>query len=82
MSSPAVHLVAYDVLEAALEAGTVEAAVGPMRLELEVLSREELLRVAMALAVEATLKLPRAADRARLRERLGQARLHAMMAGS
>ena len=82
MTPHEVHLKAYDVLEAALQAGTVEDAIEPMRAELEVLSRDELVRVAMALTVEAALKLQRPADRARLARLLQQSRLEAMLAGS
>jgi hypothetical protein len=82
MTPEAVHLVAYDLLEAALDAGTVEAAVEPLRAELEVLPREELVRVAMALAVEGALQLPGKAGRARLAQRIQHARLNAMWAGS
>ena len=76
-----VHLVAYDVLEAALTAGTIETAIEPMRLELEVLSRDDLIR-AMAIAAESTLALTLRVDRPKLAERLGRRRPIAMMAGS
>lgn len=77
-----VHLVAYDVLEAVLTADTVEEALEPMRLELEVLSREDLIRVAMAIAAESTRVLTPRVDRPRFAERLSRRRLIAMMAGS
>lgn len=82
MSSLEVHLKAYDVFEAVLVAGTVEAAIAPVRTELEVLPREELIRVAMALAVEGVLKLPSPPDRVRLLKRVQFARLQTMWAGS
>lgn len=78
MSSAAVHLVAYDLLEVALEAGSIGDAIEPLQRDLEVLPRDELVRVAMALAVEATLRLTPAGERPRLAERVQKARLHAM----
>lgn len=75
-----VQLVAYDVIEAALVAGAAESAVEAMRLELEVLSREDLLRVAMAIAAEATLVLTPRVDRPRLLDRTQRRRLHVMVA--
>lgn len=82
MTSVEVHMKAYDVLEAALLAGSVEAAIEPVRAELEVLARGELVRVAMALAVEAVLKLPPTMERPKLAKRIERARAEAMWAGS
>lgn len=75
-------LKAYDVLDSALAAGTVEEAVGPVRADLEVLDRDDLLRVATALAVESTVRLTPRTDRPLLRERIGRARIATMWAGS
>jgi hypothetical protein len=77
-----VHMAAYDAFEAALAARTIEAAIEPIRHVLEVLDREDLLRVAMALAVEATLRLTPPAERGRLLDRVQRARLETMLAGS
>lgn len=82
LTSIEVHLKAYDLLEAALQAGSVEAAIEPLRLDLEVLEREDLVRVATALAVETGLRLASPAERPRLLRRVQQARVAAMWAGS
>ena len=66
------------MLEEALRAGTIEAAVEPMRLGLEVLSRDDVIRVAMAIAVESASVLTPTKERPRFSERLGQRRLGAM----
>ena len=75
------HLVAYDVLEAALTAGHPDRAWAPVREELEVLDRDSLLSVAVALTVEATLILPARGDRRRLLDRLQRRRLTVMVDG-
>jgi hypothetical protein len=77
-----VHLVALDVLEAALQAGDVATAVDPMRSDLEVLSRDDLIRVAMAVAAESTLILTPRRDRPRLLDRVQRRRLHVMVDGA
>jgi hypothetical protein len=79
MSAHDVVLRALDVLEAALTAGSIETAVEPVRLELEVLDRPELLRVAMAIASEATVVLTLPRDRGRMRDRLQRRRLNVMV---
>ena len=79
MTPVEVHLKALEVLEAAAEAGEVEPAVAAMRLELEVLSREDLIRVAMALAVECALVIPGPAGRPGFRQRLGIRRTAVMV---
>lgn len=74
------HLVAFDALEAALTAGHPDRAWTPVREELEVLDRDSLLSVAIALTVEATLMiLPSAADRRRLLDRVQRRRLTVMV---
>lgn len=50
---------AQEVLAAALEADRIEEAWDPMRLDLEMHSREELVLIAMALATEAVRLIPR-----------------------
>lgn len=82
MTPVELHLKAYELFDAALDAGTVEAAIEALRPELEVLPREELVRLAMALTVEGALKLTPPTDRPRLAKRIGHARLTAMWAGS
>lgn len=76
-----VYLVALDALEAALQAGELAAAVEAVRPDLEVLSREDLLRVAMAIAAESALVLTPKAERPRFRDRLQRRRLHVMVSG-
>jgi hypothetical protein len=75
-----VILLAYDVLEAALGAATVEDAIAAMRPELEVRSRDDLIRVAMALVGETTFFMQSPVDRARLLRLLRVRRLEAMVA--
>jgi hypothetical protein len=75
-----VILVAYDVLEAALAAPNVEDAIAAMRPELEVRSREDLIRVAMALVGESAFFMQSPADRVRMLGRLQMRRLEAMVA--
>lgn len=70
MTPAEVHLRAYEVLEAVLDAGTGDAAIEPLRAELEVLSREDLIRVASAIAAESVLVLTPARDRTQLQARL------------
>ena len=70
---------AYDVLEAALLAGKPEAAWAPMREELEVLDRDSLLSVAIALTVEATLIVTPKVDQLRMRDRVQRRRLMVMV---
>jgi len=82
MSSADAVLKAYDALEAAARAGSIDEAVDAVRPDLEVLSREDLLRVALVLAVEPGQRLVPRADRSRLLERLQRMRLKAMWAGS
>jgi hypothetical protein len=69
------------VVEATLVAGTPQAAWSPVREELEVLDRDSLLSVAIALTVEAALILPVRGDRARLLDRVQRRRLTVMVDG-
>jgi hypothetical protein len=82
MSNEDVHVVTYDVLDAAVSAGSILDAITAVRGDLEVLSREDLVRVAMALAVETTQKLIPPVDRPRFRDRLDRARLSVMWSGA
>lgn len=82
VASRDVKLKALELLELAMTAESAQAAVGPLRLDLEVLPRDELVRVAIALAVEATWILPHKVDRPRLAERLGRHRLMLMVGES
>lgn len=76
-----VHLVALDVLEAALMASTIDEVVCAAKPDLEVLSREDLIRVAMAVGVEAVQATP-CSHRPPLRQRVQGRRLIVMMDGS
>ncbi|MBS45227.1 MAG: hypothetical protein CMH83_19060 [Nocardioides sp.] len=78
LSDAEVVLRAYEVIEAALDAGDHDSAVPRMRAELEVLDRESLLRVAMAIAGETALVLIPRKDRRRLQIRIQQRRLGVM----
>ncbi len=77
-----VLLKAYDLLQAALDAESVEAAIETVRGDLQVLSPDMLLLVATALAVEPTRRLVPRDNRAQLRRRLEQARAEAIWAWS
>lgn len=76
------HLKAYDLLDMALKARTSGKSVEAMRPDLEVLPREDLVMVAMALTVEAALVLTPRAERGRLHRRVQARRVEAMWAGS
>lgn len=73
-----VHLIALDLLESAAMAGDVLTAVEAMRPDIEVMEREDLVRLAMALAVESGIKLtPLGVERVRLLDRIQHSRLEA-----
>lgn len=74
-----VLLRAYDVVESALAADGQVAAAATVRADLGVLTREELLRVAVALAVEVPRVLVPASVRARLLARLEQRRVRVIV---
>lgn len=82
MSSAAVTLLAYDVLRSALEAGGTASAIEAARSKLDGLTRDEVARVATAVAVESMRRLTPAGDRAQLVSRLERARVEAMWAAS
>lgn len=74
------HLRALDVLESAMaERPDPAALLEQHRPDLEVLSRDDLIRVVVAVAVEASVVTGRT-SRPRVRDRLAQRRLNAMWA--
>jgi hypothetical protein len=79
------HLVALDVLEAALSASTgadpVADLVAAAKPDLEVHSREDLIRVVMAVAAEAVQAVPRS-QRPLVGVQVQRRRLVVMMDGS
>lgn len=75
------HLVALDVLEAALSASTVEDLVAAAKPDLEVLSREDLIRVVMAMGAE-VVHVTAMPGRQRVLEQVQRRRLAVMMDGS
>lgn len=79
MSNVDVVLRSCDLLETAVVAPDLGTAMAAMRLELEVLSRDDLMLVASVLAWESTRVLTQSVDRARFRERVGRRRLNAMV---
>jgi hypothetical protein len=76
------HLKAYDLMETALDASSVCDAIANVRADLEVLDRDTLLRVALAVTVESTWRLTPVVDRPRLRDRLQRARVRVLWEGS
>lgn len=64
-----VHLKAYDLMELSLASATLREAIEQVRADLEVLDRETLLRVALAVTIESTWRFAPGVDRQRLRER-------------
>lgn len=77
MGSLATHLRALDLLEVALSTPKVEDAWPELQADLEVWPREDLIRLAMALAVEARVLTP-VAQRPAFRKRLEVRRLQTM----
>lgn len=77
--SVSVILAAFDLLDLAFEAQSVPEAIAELKLDLEVLPRERLVRVAMALAIEPFLVVMPPVDRLRFRERLQRRRLMLMV---
>lgn len=75
------HLVALDVLEAALSASTVEDLVAAAKPDLEVLSREDLIRVVMAVGAE-VVHVTAMPGRPRVLAEVQRRRLAVMMDGS
>lgn len=73
----AIVLQAYDLLELSMTAPTGPDAIRDVRAELEVMPREQLLQVALAITVEATNVLTHSADRPRFLRRLQHFRLEA-----
>lgn len=76
-----VHLRVLDVLEAALSASTVENLVAAAKPDLEVLSREDLIRVVMAVGAE-VVHVTALSGRPRVLEQVQRRRLAVMMDGS
>lgn len=81
MKSLEAHLAAIDVLEAGLRSATVDDLVEAARPDLEVRSREDLLRVVLAVAVEVRRVVPRS-QRSHVLAAVQQRRLAVMMDGS
>lgn len=75
------HLAAIDVLEAALTSATVEDLVVAAKPDLEVHSREDLIRVVLAVAVEVRRSVPRS-QRSHVLAAVQRRRLAVMMDGS
>jgi hypothetical protein len=61
---------AYELLETSLAEDDRPAAASAVLADLEVLPREELVRIAMVVVVEATHTLAKGADRVRLRDQV------------
>lgn len=75
------HLVALDVLEVALSASTVEDLVAAAKSDLEVLSREDLIRVVMAMGAE-VVHVTALSGRPRVLAEVQRRRLVVMLDGS
>jgi hypothetical protein len=82
MTSAEVVLRALDLVEQALAAESNEAAIEAVRPDLEVLSRDDLVLVAMAVAVETSRRWVPPMYRAALAQRLQRVRVELMWAGS
>ena len=61
---------AYELLDVSLAAEDTNAAAAAVLADLEVLPREELVRIALAVVVEVTHSLPQGVDRVRLKDRV------------
>jgi hypothetical protein len=82
MESREVVLRALEVLAAAMEAESEEAAIAAVRADVEVLDRETLERVAVALAVMVPRQLVSPSHQVKLAQRAEHLRLELTWAGS
>lgn len=74
------HLLALDLLETGIGAGSFAGVDEQVRPDLEVLSRAQLVAVASALVAESVYALTPASGRERLRRRAGERHLELMVA--
>ena len=82
MKAVDVHLAAMDVLDVAFAGRpTPKEVLDEVRADLEVLAREDLIRVLATVAADASFAAGEA-RRPRMRERLSKMRLEAMLEGS